>query len=72
MIVEREVHNPILASVLRNIDEVELAELLAPHIRKKKRKLLKIGSPTPIKQTQSVRMMGEGPTALKMVQDGRQ
>ncbi len=71
MIVQREVHNPILASVLQDIDEMELTKLLESHIRKKKRKLLKTGTRKPIKPTQSVKMMGEGPTALHMVLDGR-
>ena len=67
MLVQREVHDTMLAGVLQNIDEMELAKALESYIEESKSKLLKAGKRRPFKPFKAIRMKGEGPTASQMV-----
>ena len=71
MLVQREVHDTVLAGVLQNIDEMELAKALESYIRESKPKLLKAGKHRPFKPFKAIRMKGEGPTASQMVVEDR-
>ena len=71
MLVQREVHDTMLAGVLQNIDEMELAKALELYIEESKPKLLKAGKRRPFKPFKAIRMKGEGPTASQMVVEDR-
>lgn len=71
MLVQREVYDTMLAGVLQDIDEMELAKALESYIRKSKPKLLKTGKNRPFKPFKAIRMKGEGPTASQMVVEDR-
>ncbi len=71
MLVQREVHDTMLAGVLQNIDEMELAKALELYIEESKPKLLKAGKHRPFKPFKAIRMKGEGPTASQMVVEDR-
>lgn len=71
MLVQREVHDTMLAGVLQNIDEMKLAKALESYIEKSKPKLLKAGKRRPFKPFKAIRMKGEGPTASQMVVEDR-
>lgn len=71
MLVQREVHDTVLAGVLQNIDEMELAKALESYIKASKPKLLKAGKHRPFKPFKAIRMKGEGPTASQMVVENR-
>jgi len=57
----------MLAGVLQNIDEMELARALESYIEESKPKLLKAGKRRPFKPFKAIRMKSEGPTASQMV-----
>ena len=71
MLVQREVHDTMLAGVLQNIDEMKLAKALESYIEKSKPKLLKAGKRRPFKPFKAIRMKDEGPTASQMVVEDR-
>ncbi len=71
MLVQKEVYDTILAGVLQNIDEMELAKALKSYIEESKPKLLKAGKHRPFKPFKAIRMKGEGPTASQMVVEDR-
>lgn len=70
MLIQREVYDTMLAGVLQDIDEMELAKALESYI-KKTSKLLKTGKHRPFKPFKAIRMKGEGPTASQMVVEDR-
>ena len=71
MLVQREVHDTMLAGVLQNIGEMELAKALESYIEENKPKLLKAGKHRPFKPFKAIIMKGEGPTASQMVVEDR-
>jgi len=70
-IVQREVYDTMLAGVLQDIDEMELAKALESYIAKSKPKLLNTRKHRPFKTFKAIRMKGEGPTASQMVVEDR-
>ena len=70
MLVQRDVHDTMLAGVLQDIDEMELAKALELYIEESKPKLT-AGKHRPFKPFKAIRMKGEGPTASQMVVEDR-
>jgi len=71
MLIQREVYDTMLAGVLQDIDEMELAKALESYIKESKLKLQKTGKHRPFKPFKAIRMKGEGPTASQMVVEDR-
>jgi hypothetical protein len=71
MLVQKEVHDIVLAGVLRNINEMELARALESYMEESKPRLLRAGKHRPFKPFKAIKMEGEGPTASQMVVEDR-
>lgn len=71
MIIQKEIQDSVLAQVLENIKEEELAIVLESYMQENKRNLLKVGKNRPFKPFKPIKMMGKGPTASEMVIEGR-
>lgn len=71
MLVERDIADPRLAELLRSIDETVLSRALAPPTGSQKPGLLQVGTQTPFKPFQPIKMIGPGPTASEMVIEQR-
>jgi hypothetical protein len=66
MLVQKELKNPVLARILKNIDEKELLSALEPFL-KNQPQLLKVGKHKPFKPFKAIKMEGEGINASEMV-----
>ena len=66
MMVQREVHDPILARVLETLGERELTQALDPYL-KKEQELIQIGKPGKFESFTPIKPRGEGPSLAEMV-----